>query len=94
MKNFYEVLGLPKTATQDEIKKAYRDLAKKHHPDLNPGNKAQYVFDQEDIARIQLIWDLKSQMGVNDEAVPVIMRLVDQLNRMHLELKDFLTLPT
>ena len=35
----YKTLGLSKTATEDEIKKAYRDLAKKFHPDLNPGNK-------------------------------------------------------
>lgn len=39
MMNPYDVLGIPKTASQDEIKKAYRQLAKKNHPDLNPGNK-------------------------------------------------------
>src|ERR1700746_2177412 len=35
----YTVLGVSKTASQDEIQKAFRKLAKKHHPDLNPGNK-------------------------------------------------------
>src|SRR6202165_4653988 len=38
-KDFYEVLGVPRAATQKEITSAFRKLARKHHPDLNAGDK-------------------------------------------------------
>jgi chaperone modulatory protein CbpM len=55
---------------------------------IKPVDPVLQVFDEEDVARIQLIHELQESMGVNDDAVPVIMHLIDQLNRLHLELSS------
>src|SRR5437773_1337741 len=53
---YYETLGVPRTADAEEIRKAYRKLARKHHPDLNPGDKAS----EDRFKNVQEAYDILS----------------------------------
>lgn len=62
-RDYYEVLGVSRGATKDEIKKAYRKLAMQHHPDKNPGNsESEAKFKEASHAADILMDDQKRQM--------------------------------
>ncbi|MBK3777645.1 DnaJ domain-containing protein, partial [Azospirillum brasilense] len=57
MRDPYQILGLPRSASADDIKKAYRKLAKEFHPDLKPGNAANEERFKEISAAYTLLSD-------------------------------------
>src|SRR5437868_13469678 len=65
-KDFYEVLGVPRTATQKEISAAFRKLARKHHPDLNAGDKQAETRFKELSEAHEVLSDTKKR-GLYDE---------------------------
>ena len=54
--DYYETLGVPRKANADDIRKAYRKLARKHHPDLNPGDKSA----EDRFKKVQEAYDILS----------------------------------
>lgn len=75
MRDFYEILEIERSATAADIKKSYRRLAKKYHPDLNPDNEeAEYKFKEVNLAYEVLIddtkrrnYDLYGEDGIRDD---------------------------
>ena len=56
-KNYYQILGIKKDATEKELKQAYRRLARKHHPDLNPNDKSAEAKFKEMNAAYEVLSD-------------------------------------
>jgi curved DNA-binding protein len=72
-RDLYEILGVSRTATQDELKRAYRKLAKKYHPDVNPGNKPAEEKFKEVTAAFEVLSDQKRRK-LYDEFGPDALR--------------------
>lgn len=53
---------------------------------IHPADREHDDLDEEDLARIRLIRELREDFGVNDEGLSIILNLIDQLNRLHLEI--------
>ena len=82
-RDYYEVLGVPKDADDAAIKKAYRQLAKKYHPDMNPGDKeAEIKFKEASEASISILvtWEIFSEisLAVCSEAAEADETAMDQ----------------
>src|ERR1700682_4345773 len=73
MKDPYSVLGVSKTASAEEIKKAYRKLAKKLHPDMNPGDKKSEERFKEVSNAFEVVGDPKRR-ALYDECGEVATR--------------------
>jgi len=95
-KDYYQILGVPRNASQEEIKRAYRRLVLKYHPDRNPGNKEaeekfKEISEAYDVLRDpqkRAIYDHYGHAGLNSQGVRTTFRDFDDIFSTFSEIFD------
>jgi molecular chaperone DnaJ len=68
--DYYKILGVPKNASEEDLKKAYRKLARKYHPDLNPGDKAAETRFKEITEAHEILTDAEKRRNYDQFGDP------------------------
>lgn len=85
-KNIYEITEIIEIYQLNEIF-IYECIEREW---IRPSDTEEKLLDQEDIARILLIKDLKEVFGVNDESIPIILHLIDQIHGFKSQLDHYM----
>ncbi len=85
-KNIYEITKIIELYQLNEIF-IYECIEREW---IIPSDTEKIRLDQEDIARILLIRDLKGEFGVNDESIPIILHLIDQIHWLKSRLSHYM----
>ena len=82
------LISVKKVASEIEMDEAELAAWIKQGWVLPVEEKGRFLFDEADVARVRLIAELRRDLGVNDEAVPVVLRLLDQVYALRKALGD------